>query len=138
MVTLTDSLRRVKHHLADILPDRVIQRACCDVGHAWRDRQLDPTVTTYLLLQQVLLGNAAAGELRRHCGLGFTDSAYCQARQRLPLAVLWELQREENWCEENWCQFISRLRSPLPPQPRLARLRNKIAGSHSGRERARD
>lgn len=93
MATLTESLRRVKHHLADVLPDRVIRQACRDVGHVWRDRQLDPVVTTYLLLQQILHGNVAIGELRHHSGLNFTDSAYCQARQRLPLTVLRQLQR---------------------------------------------
>ena len=93
MTTLTDSLRHVKAHLADVLPDRVIDRACRHVGHVWRQRVLDPTVTTYLLLQQVLNGNPAVGELQRHSGLAFTDSAYCQARQRLPLAVLCDLQR---------------------------------------------
>ena len=93
MVTLTESLRHVKAHLADVLPDRAIRTAGTAVGHRWRDRALDPTVTTYLLLRQVLLGNPAVGELQRHSGLAFTDSAYCQARQRLPLAALRGLQR---------------------------------------------
>jgi hypothetical protein len=87
------SLRRVKAHLYDVLPDRLIRDACRAVGHRWRDCTLDPTVTTYLLLQQVLHGNPAVGELRRQSGLDFTDSAYCQARQRLPLAALRDLQR---------------------------------------------
>jgi hypothetical protein len=93
MAPLTDSLRHVKAHFADVLPDRVIRQACCDAGHAWRQRVLDPTVTTYLLLQQVLHGNPAVGELRRLSRLDFTDSAYCQARQRLPTAALRHLQR---------------------------------------------
>jgi len=93
MATLTDSLRHVKAHLHDVLPDRLIRSACRDVGHHWRDRQLTPTVTTYLLLQQVLHGNPAVGELRHLSGLGFTDSGYCRARQRLPLAALRDLQR---------------------------------------------
>ena len=92
MATLTDSLRHVKAHLTDVLPDRLIRQACRDVGHRWRDRQLTPTVTTYLLLQQVLHGNPAVGELRHLSGLGFTDSGYCRARQRLPLAALRALQ----------------------------------------------
>lgn len=93
MVTLTDSLRRVKAHLQDVLPDRLIRNACRDVGHRWRERTLGPTVTAYLLLEQVLHGNPAVGELRRQSGLDFTDSAYCQARRRLPLAALRDLQR---------------------------------------------
>lgn len=93
MATLTESLRRVKHHLADILPDQRIRAACRAVDYTWRERQLGPTVTTYLLLQQVLHGNSAIGELRHLSQLTFSDSAYCQARQRLPLAVLRDLQR---------------------------------------------
>lgn len=93
MATLSDALGRVKAQLADVLPDRLIHQACVRVGHRWRDRLLDPTVTTYLLLRQVLQGNPSVGELQRQSGLDFTPSAYCQARQRLPLAVLRDLQR---------------------------------------------
>jgi hypothetical protein len=93
MATLTDSLRYVKAHFHDVLPDRVIRQACRAVGHTWRDRTLDPTVTTYLLLQQVVHGNPAVGELHRHSRLDFTESAYRQARRRLPTAALRALQR---------------------------------------------
>jgi Transposase DDE domain len=93
MATLTESLRHVKAHFADVVPDRLIRNACRDVGHHWRQRTLDPVVTTYLLLQQVLHGNPAVGALRHLSGLDFTDSAYCQARQRLPLTALIDLQR---------------------------------------------
>src|SRR5688500_496127 len=93
MATLTDALRHVKAHLKDVLPDRLIHRAYQDLGRRWRQRTRTPTVTTYLLLDQVLQGNPAVGELRRHSRLDFTDSAYCQARQRLPLTVLQDLQR---------------------------------------------
>ena len=74
MATLTDSLRRVKAHLHDVLPDRLVRHACRAVGHRWRERTLTPTVTTYLLLEQVLHGNPAVGELRHHSGLAFTAS----------------------------------------------------------------
>lgn len=93
MSTLTRSLAHVKAHLAEVCPDRLIRSACRDVGHHWRERQLGPVVTTYLLLDQVLQGNPAVGELRRRSRLDFSDSAYCQARQRLPLAVLHALHR---------------------------------------------
>ena len=39
------------------------------------------------LLLQVLHGNTAVDHLRRCSGLAFTDSAYCQARARLPLEL---------------------------------------------------
>src|SRR5205823_6586631 len=47
----------------------------------------------YLFLQQVLHGNTAVGHLRHLSGLDFTDSAYCQARQRLPVGFFQRLHQ---------------------------------------------
>jgi hypothetical protein len=93
MTTLTDSFAHVKSHLTEVLPDHRIRQACRQAGHVWRNRVLDPVITLRLLLQQVLHGNLPAAGLRRLSRLDFTDSAYCQARQRLPLAALQQLQR---------------------------------------------
>jgi hypothetical protein len=46
-----------------------------------------------LFLNQILHGNTAINHLVRISGLGFTGSAYCQARSRLPLALFQELLR---------------------------------------------
>jgi hypothetical protein len=86
MLTIPQALRRLKGHLAHDVPQDLIRRICADLGYAWRDRTLTPVVTTYLFLQQVLHGNAAVGALRHLSGLDFTDSAYGQARARLPVA----------------------------------------------------
>jgi hypothetical protein len=87
------ALARIKGRVADAVPPELIRRLCHEVGHTWRERDLGPVVTTHLFLQQVLHGNVAVAELRRLSGLSFTDAAYCQARARLPRALLERLQR---------------------------------------------
>src|SRR5437660_3869589 len=93
MLSMTAALARIKGRLADAVPPELIQRLSHEVGHRWRERDLGPVVTTHLFLQQVLHGNIAIAHLRRVSGRDFTDSAYCQARARLPRAVLDRLQR---------------------------------------------
>jgi hypothetical protein len=90
---MTAALARIKGRVADAVPPELVLRLCRQVGHTWRDRDLGPVVTTHLFLQQVLHGNVAVAELRRLSGLSFTDSAYCQARARLPRALLERLQQ---------------------------------------------
>ena len=71
-----------------------VGRACRELGHEWRERELDPATTVALFVQQVLHGNCPCSEVRhlpcaRRAGADFTAadftaSAYCQARSRLP------------------------------------------------------
>src|SRR5712691_3286479 len=83
-------------------------RVCRELDHEWRDRELDPATTLALFLQQMLHGNVSCAEVRRlvpAAGTGarggcdgssrttFSASAYCQARQRLPLEVIQTLAR---------------------------------------------
>jgi hypothetical protein len=72
------------------LAERVGQ-LCAEHAHVWRDRLLTPFVTVRLMLMQVLFGNTAITHLRQLGGVDFVASSYCEARQRLPLAVLREL-----------------------------------------------
>src|SRR5207302_1506034 len=88
MLSIPQALACIKGRLAESVPEALIRRACRDARHAWRDRTLGPVTTTFLLLRQVLHGNPAVAALRRLSGLDFTDSAFCQARARLPLSVL--------------------------------------------------
>jgi hypothetical protein len=90
---MTAALARIKGRVADAVPPELIRRLSHEVGHTWRQRDLGPVATTHLFLQQVLHGNVAVAELRRLSGLSFTDAAYCQARARLPRALLERLQR---------------------------------------------
>ena len=93
MFSMTAAVARIKGRVTDAAPAELIQRLCRAVGHRWRDRDLGPVVTTQLFLQQVLHGNVAVAELRRLSGLPFTEAAYCQARARLPRALLERLQQ---------------------------------------------
>jgi hypothetical protein len=83
MPTMARAVANLKANLDTLLPPRRILRLAADIGIRFRQRCLTPVVTTYLFLRQVLHGNPAVGELRHLAGLDFTDSAYCQARQRL-------------------------------------------------------
>ena len=75
--------------LGDDLPIAVgVEQLCRACGHGWRERVLTPLVTLRLFLVQVLHGNAAIAHLRQLTGLGFAPGSYCEARERLPLAVI--------------------------------------------------
>jgi hypothetical protein len=93
MTSIAKALARIKASVADSLPETTLRAIADDLGLAYRRRTLTPVVTTYLFARQVLHGNAAVGELRHLSGLDFTDSAYCQARQRLPVAFFHRLHR---------------------------------------------
>ncbi len=93
MLSIAAALERIKGRVTDALPDELIEQLCRQLGHRWRNRDLGPVATTQLFVRQILQGNVPVGELRRLSGLSFTDSAYCQARARLPRAVLERLQR---------------------------------------------
>jgi hypothetical protein len=93
MCSIPQALERLKGSLTEAVPPQLIEQLCRQLGHRWRQRDLTPVVTTHLFLQQILHGNTAIAHLRRLGGLDFTDSAYCQARARLPHALLDHLQR---------------------------------------------
>lgn len=93
MLSIAKALERIKGTFTELIPQELIEQLCHDANHRWRNRDLGPVVTTYLFLRQILEGNVPVGELRHQSGLSFTDSAYCQARARLPRQVLEGLQR---------------------------------------------
>lgn len=86
-------LRRLKQDPARHLDRPAILDVCRQARHRWRAGLLDPVATVHLFLLQVLHGNTAINHLPRLCGKAFTDSAYCQARARLPLEVFQRLLR---------------------------------------------
>jgi hypothetical protein len=93
MLSIPQALTRIKANVADALPEATVRSLVAAVARPYLDRTLPPVVTTYLFLQQVLHGNTAAGHLRHLSGLAFTDSAYCQARQRLPVGFFHRLHQ---------------------------------------------
>jgi Transposase DDE domain len=84
-------LPRLRHDIAACLSADAIKEACHAVGHRWRDRALNPVTTVYLFLLQILHGNTACQHVVQFGVWKFSESAYCQARKRLPLAVLQKL-----------------------------------------------
>ena len=85
-------LQSVQQDLTSFLNEDMINQACHQAGHTWRKRILTPVVIFHWLLQQILLENTALKHVSLLANRSFTDSAYCQARQKLPLKVL---KREE-------------------------------------------
>ena len=90
---LAEALRRVRDDLSTTLEPESLRQLCRDWGHRWRERLRGPVTTIHLFVLQIPHGNTAWAHLPHRAGLAFTDSAYCQARARLPLAVLRTLLR---------------------------------------------
>jgi hypothetical protein len=80
-------LSRLRHEITQSLSREAITDACRDVGHRWRDRTLNPVTTVYLFVLQILHGNTACQHVVHFGTWRFSESAYCQARKRLPLAA---------------------------------------------------
>lgn len=85
MVTILPALGQVREDLVKYLDRSTVERLCDELGYGWRDRRLDPYATLRLFILQVLNRNTAMTHLPHLAGERFTASAYCQARQRLPL-----------------------------------------------------
>jgi hypothetical protein len=66
----------------------MIEQICQAQGYHWRDGKLDPGATVQQFAWQILMGNVSCDAVRHHANGAFTASAFCQARQRLPLEVL--------------------------------------------------
>jgi hypothetical protein len=94
MVSIRRVLAQIKDDWTAFLSEEHLARVCRESGATWRDRTLNPVITIYVFLLQVLHGNTAMTALPRLCGKRFTPAAYCQARQRLPLAGLRRLLAE--------------------------------------------
>jgi hypothetical protein len=94
MVSLTAALHRVKESIGNVLSRAAVKLACQRHDHAWRHGPLDPPNTVQLFVRQVVEGNVAGTEVVRLAGGKFNESAWCQAKQRLPLEVLRDLGRQ--------------------------------------------
>jgi len=84
-------LDRLRQDHSALLSPAAIEDACRQEGHSWRKRLLDPVTTIYLFLLQILHGNTACQHVVHFGRWTFSDSAYCQARKRLPLRVFYRL-----------------------------------------------
>jgi hypothetical protein len=91
MVTILPALRQVREDLVRMLDRGFIERLCRELGYRWREGVLDPYNTLHAFILQVLNGNTAMTHLPHLSGEQFTASAYCQARQRLPVRLFEQL-----------------------------------------------
>jgi len=94
MSIISRSVQEIKGDLRSIVAPSQITRLCQAAGHAWRDRTLGPVETIYLFIAQVLHGNTSCAHVRQIGNFAFTRSAYCEARNRLPVEIFRELLRE--------------------------------------------
>ena len=93
MASIVDAALRIKGDPSLLIHPSVVAAACAEVKHVWRDRTLDPVGTLEAFAMQIAHGNTAITHLVRLCGGTFVESAYCKARQRLPVEVFRKLLR---------------------------------------------
>lgn len=77
----------------DLLPPDPIDQLARAGGHRFRDTTLTPGNTLRLFAQQVAHGNVACSAVRHLAGEDFSDSAWCQARARLPVDLIRRVHR---------------------------------------------
>jgi hypothetical protein len=87
----------------DLLTRSSVEAACRRCHHHWRDRIYTPWITLSLFLSQVLSSDHSCDEAvekfqkyRHDHGLASVSpgtGSYCEARQRLPEAMIWDLAR---------------------------------------------
>ena len=134
--------------LESLLPDAEITAICRDIGHGWRDRQLPPGPTVRSMVYRGLNPDhsiaAVLADLAAMLGPDVaapTDAAWCQARSRLPEAVLTELifrralecrRRFGQACRwhERWVFRIDGSTVSMPDTPSLAQEFGYSRGSH--------
>lgn len=91
---ITHALRQIKSDVAQALETSLITRLCIELGHRWRERDLDPVTTVRGFLLQVLHHNTACSHVPHLLGKSFSAEAYGQARARLPLELFQRLLSE--------------------------------------------
>ena len=94
-----------------------VEAACRRCHHRWRDRIYTPWITLSLFLSQTLSNDHSCDEAvekfqkyRHDCNLTSVSpntGSYCDARQRLPEALIWDLARQtgksiQNHSNKSW------------------------------------
>lgn len=85
--SIADTLQRIKQDPLGVINRAAVEGLCHEHRYTWRERELDPTVTLALFVQQILHRNTPCSEVRHLAGRSFSASAWCQARARLPLEI---------------------------------------------------
>jgi len=87
------ALSHVREGDDDLLLSARIDQLARDMEHPFRDTKLTPGITLKLFVQQVAHGNIACSAMRHLAGTEFSDTAWCQARARLPVEVIQGIHR---------------------------------------------
>src|SRR5271154_1897198 len=95
MVSIDAEVGAIKRDPLELLDGNRIVELCGEWGY-WPegDGKLDPATLIALFMQQIAAGNVSCDQVRLIGMDGFSASGYCQARMRLPLAVIQTLARE--------------------------------------------
>jgi Transposase DDE domain len=93
MASIGFVIGQIKHQPQLALDHLPVLEVCELLGFDWRDRTLDPATLVGLFIKQIIHGNSSCEHVRTLGGDRFSAQAYCQARKRLPLAVLQVLSR---------------------------------------------
>jgi hypothetical protein len=93
MASIAFIIDQIKKDPAGILDYLPVREVCAQMGVKFRDRLLDPATTVGLFIKQIVHGNSSCARVRHLGRRRFSAQAYCQARMRLPLAVLQTLSR---------------------------------------------
>jgi hypothetical protein len=107
---ISQAVEQIKSDVARALDAALVVRVCRELGHRWRERELDPVTTVKGFLLQVLHGNTACSHVPHLLGKKVSAEAYGLARARLPLALferlLGEVCRSLQSCLDEsarWC-----------------------------------
>ena len=88
VTTIGRALAQVKDELPQLIAQPVNDYLDRHPNLRWRQRHLDPFTLVHLFVIQILHGNTAISHLRHLANLSTSATAYCQARMRLPLALV--------------------------------------------------
>jgi hypothetical protein len=93
MASIGFVIDQIKHRPQLALEHLPVAEVCEMLGVKFRDRTLDPATVVSLFIRQIIHGNSSCAQVRHLGEQRFSPQAYCQARRRLPLAVLQTLCR---------------------------------------------
>ncbi len=142
---IAEAVAELKSSIRESLDPQTIENACERAGHTWRDRVLGPVTTIWMFALQIVHANTACKHVVRLMPeVSATDSAYCQARRRIPLAafqalfklVTRRLVRSIDGALERWhghrVFFIDGSSCSMPDTPSLQATFGQPTGQKKG------
>jgi hypothetical protein len=93
MASISFIIDQIKNDPSQALSCLPVREVCDRLKVVFRDRILDPVTTVGLFIKQIAHGNISCAKVRHLGEEPFSAQAYCDARMRLPLAVLTTLSR---------------------------------------------